>query len=60
MLMVPKACASVLTTCAPLFTTRVWPPVQVRRMGALLAPGTRTVTAAWRVRGLAHGKALQP
>jgi DDE superfamily endonuclease len=50
----PKECASFLTTFAPLFTKRVWQHVQVLLIGAILAPGKRTVTAALRVRGLAH------
>jgi len=44
----------------PLFTTRVWPRVQVLRVGAMLTPGKRTVTAALRVMGLAHAKSFQP
>jgi hypothetical protein len=59
MLMVPKEFASLLTTVAPLFTTRVWQPVQVLLVGAILAPGKRTVTAALRVMGLTHGKSFQ-
>jgi DDE superfamily endonuclease len=60
MLVVPKELANLRTTFAPLFTKRVWPHVQVLRVGAILAPGTRTITAALRVMGLAHGKSLQP
>jgi hypothetical protein len=59
MLMVPKEFASFLTTFAPLFTTRVWQHVQVLLIGAILAPGKRTVTAALRVMGLAHVKSFQ-
>jgi DDE superfamily endonuclease len=59
MLMVPKECASFLTTFAPLFTKRVWQHVQVLLIGAILAPGKRTVTAALRVMGLAHVKSFQ-
>jgi hypothetical protein len=60
MLMVPKEFASFLTIVAPLCTTRVWPHVQGLLVGAILAPGTRTVTAALRVMGLAHVQACQP
>ena len=56
MLTVPKDFAILMTTFAPLFTTRVWPHVQVLLVGAMLAPGTRTVTAALRVMGLAQAK----
>ena len=48
-----------MTTLAPLFTTRVWPHVQVLLVGAILAPGKRTVTAALRVMGLAQVKSFQ-
>jgi hypothetical protein len=40
-------------------TTRAWHHVQVLRIGAMLAPGKRTVTAALRVMGLAHTQSLQ-
>jgi hypothetical protein len=58
--MVRKACAIFMTTLAPLFTKRVWPRVHVLRVGAMLTPGQRTVTAALRVMGLAHAKSFQP
>ena len=48
-----------MTTFAPLFTKRVWHHVQVLLVGAILAPGKRTVTAALRVMGLAHAKSFQ-
>jgi DDE superfamily endonuclease len=60
MLMVPKEFVILMTTFAPLFTTRVWRHVQVLLVGAILAPGKRTVTAALRVMGLAHVKSFQP
>jgi hypothetical protein len=59
MLLVPKECARFSTIFAPLFTKRVWPHVQVLLVGAILAPGKRTVTAALRVMGLAHTKSFQ-
>jgi hypothetical protein len=59
MLLVPKAFAIVMTTFAPLFTKRVWQHVQVLLVGAILAPGKRTVTAALRVMGLAQAKFFQ-
>ena len=46
MLTLPKACARLLATFAPLLTKRVWHHGPVLRVGALLAPGQRTVTAA--------------
>jgi hypothetical protein len=60
MLTVPKDFAIVMTTFAPLFTKRVWQHVQVLLVGAILAPGKRTVTAAVRVMGLAQAKCFQP
>jgi DDE superfamily endonuclease len=43
----------VLAPFAPLFSARVWPHAQVLLLGAILAPGVRTVTAALRAMGLA-------
>jgi hypothetical protein len=59
MLTRPKAFSLLMTTLAPLFTKRVWQHVQVLLVGAILAPGKRTVTAALRVMGLAHVKSFQ-
>jgi DDE superfamily endonuclease len=59
MLTLHKELAILLTTCAPLFTKRRWHHVQVLLVGAMLAPGKRTVTAALRVMGLAEAKAFQ-
>jgi hypothetical protein len=50
---------TLMTTFAPLVTNRVWPHAQLLLVGAILAPGTRTVTAAWRVMALAQAKACQ-
>jgi hypothetical protein len=43
----------VLARFAPLFSHRVWLHAQVALLGAILAPGPRTVTAALLVMGLA-------
>lgn len=59
MLLVPKEFARFSTIFAPLFTKRVWQHVQVLLVGAILAPGKRTVTAALRVMGLAHTTSFQ-
>ena len=48
----PEAIILVLAPFAPLFSPRVWRPAQVLLVGAILAPGARTVTAALRVMGL--------
>lgn len=44
---------------APLFSKRVWSSVQVLLTGAILAVGTRTVTAVLRVMGLSQEKQFQ-
>ncbi len=43
----------VLAACAPRCSHRVWLHAQLWLLGAILAPEARTVTAAWRVMGLA-------
>jgi DDE superfamily endonuclease len=49
----PEAIIRVLAPCAPRFSERVGVHAQVLLLGGILAPGPRTVTAAWRVMGLA-------
>ena len=49
----PEAIILVLAPFAPLFSQRVWLHAQRLLLGAILAPGARTVTAAIRVMGLA-------
>jgi DDE superfamily endonuclease len=49
----PDAIILVLAPFAPLFSHRVWLHAQVLLLGAMLAPGARTVTTALRVMGLA-------
>src|SRR5688572_26375529 len=49
----PEAIILVLAPFALLVSQRVWRHAQVLLLGALLAPGERTVTAALRVMGLA-------
>jgi DDE superfamily endonuclease len=48
----PEAIIQVLAPFAPLFSQRVWRHAQVLLLGAMLAPGARTVTTALRVMGL--------
>jgi hypothetical protein len=57
---VPKECARLLSIFAPLCSQRVWPQVHVLVVGAILAPGKRTSTAALRALGRAHAQAVQP
>jgi hypothetical protein len=49
----PEAIILVLAPFAPLFSHRVWDHAQLLLLGAILAPGPRTVTAALRAMGLA-------
>jgi hypothetical protein len=49
----PAEIILVFTPFAPLFSARVWRHAHVVRLGALLTPGVRTVTAALRAMGLA-------
>jgi hypothetical protein len=49
----PEAIILVLAPFGPLFSDRVWCHAQVLLLGAMLAPGARTVTTALRVMGLA-------
>jgi len=49
----------VIVKFAPLFSKRVWEQVQVLVVGALLAPGQRTVTAVLRVMGLSQERHFQ-
>ena len=50
----PETIILVLAPFAPLFSPRVWLHAQLLLLGAILAPGARTVTAALRVMGLAR------
>jgi hypothetical protein len=49
----PEAIILVLAPFAPRFSTRVWGHAPRLLLGAILAPGSRTVTAALRAMGLA-------
>jgi hypothetical protein len=42
----------LVQTFAPLFSTRVWPFAQALLLGAILAPGKRTVSSILRLLGL--------
>ena len=42
----------LLQTFAPVFSVRIWPYAQALLLGAILAPGKRTVSAILRVLGL--------
>jgi len=55
----PVTLTRLIVKFAPLFSKRVWEHVQVLVVGALLAPGRRTVTAVLRVMGLSHERHFQ-
>ena len=54
MLSMPVTLTRWIVQFAPLLSKRVWEHAQVLLVGALLAPGNRTVTAVLRVLGLEH------
>ena len=55
----PDAIITVLRQFELAFSERVWEWAKVLLIGAILAPGKRTVTAALRVMGLAHEAQFQ-
>jgi hypothetical protein len=59
MLTLPFALTSLIVGFAPLFSKPVWKHVQVLLVGAILAPGKRTVTSALRVMGLSRERHFQ-
>lgn len=59
MLILPPEIMTVLTPFAQVFSDRVWGWAQILLVGAILAPGKRTVTAALRVLGLKDDKQYQ-
>src|SRR5687768_17417941 len=52
MLRLPREIIAVLRPFVPVFSERIWESAQVLLVGAILAPGQRTVTAILRVMGL--------
>jgi hypothetical protein len=59
MLSLPIACTRVMGIFSPVFSRPVWPHVKVLLTGAVLAPGTRTVTAMLQMMGLSAASDLQ-
>jgi hypothetical protein len=59
MLTLPPDMIALLMAFAPLFSQPVFRHAQVLLVGAILAPGKRTVTAALRVTGLAEERRFQ-
>lgn len=52
MLNIPIEFATLMFAFAPLFSQRIFSSVQVLVVGAILAPGKRTITSLLRVMGL--------
>ena len=50
---------ALISAFAPVFSKRVWQHVQVLLVGAILAPGKRTVTAVLRIMGLSDDRRFQ-
>ena len=50
----PACFAALILTFAPLFRYRSWRHAEVLLVGAILAPGKRTVTSLLRITGLSH------
>lgn len=59
MLTLPIEFTSLMLAFAPLFSKRVFKFVQVLVVGAILAPGKRTITSLLRVMGLSQEKHFQ-
>src|ERR1035441_3917545 len=55
----PPELASILLAFCPLFSCRVWKSAHVLFIGAILAPGKRTVSSALRVMGLGDEQHFQ-
>jgi hypothetical protein len=59
MFTLPPEYNTILSVFAPYFTKRIWSYVQVMVIGAVLAPGKRTVTSVLRIMGLSQEKHFQ-
>jgi len=59
MLTLPAEYITLIQAFAPIFSKRIWQHIQVLVIGAILAPGKRTVTAVLRIMGLSQEKHFQ-
>jgi len=59
MLTLPAEIMDIIGAFAPVFSERIWDWAQVMVIGAILAPGKRTVSAVLRVMGLGQEKQYQ-
>jgi hypothetical protein len=59
MLTLPSEYVTLIQAFAPIFSKRIWQHLQVLIIGAILAPGKRTVTAVLRIMGLSQEQHFQ-
>ena len=59
MLTLPSEYLTLIQAFAPIFSKRIWSHIQVLVLGAILAPGKRTVSAVLRIMGLSQEKHFQ-
>ena len=59
MLTLPEEYCTLITTFAPIFSRCIWDHIQILLVGAILAPGKRTVTAVLQIMGLSHDRHFQ-
>jgi len=59
MLTLPRKYDTLIAAFAPMFSKRLWPHIQVLVVGAILAPGKRTVTSVLQVMGLSGDEHFQ-
>jgi hypothetical protein len=59
MLTLPSEYLTLIATFAPIFSKRIWRSAQTLLIGAILAPGKRTVTSVLRVMGMSDDKHFQ-
>jgi hypothetical protein len=59
MLTLPAEIMDIIGAFAPVFSERIWDWVQIMIVGAILAPGKRTVTSVLRVMGLSNEQQFQ-
>lgn len=59
MLTLPAEYVTLIQAFAPIFSKRIWQHLQILVLGAILAPGKRTVTAVLRIMGLSQEKHFQ-
>lgn len=59
MLTLPSEYLTLIQAFAPIFSKPIWQHIQVLVIGAILAPGKRTVTSVLRIMGLSQEKHFQ-